>query len=99
MELLVLGGTAFLGRAIARTAVQRGHSVTCAARGTAPAPEGTAFVVVDRDEDAGLRPVSGRTWDAVVDVSRQPGQVRRAVRDLRTHHWVLISSTNVYARF
>jgi 2'-hydroxyisoflavone reductase len=35
----------------------------------------------------------------VVDVSRQPGQVRRAVRDLGTMHWVFISSGNVYADF
>jgi nucleoside-diphosphate-sugar epimerase len=35
----------------------------------------------------------------VIDVSRQPGQVGRAVRDLRTRHFVLISSGNVYADF
>lgn len=39
-------------------------------------------------------PVSGG-----VDVIRQPGQARRAVRELTARHWVLMSSGNVYARF
>jgi nucleoside-diphosphate-sugar epimerase len=99
MEILLLGGTAFLGRAVAQSAMKRGHDLTCAARGTRPAPEGTSFVRLDRDEDDGLEPVSGRRWDAVIDVARQPGQARRAVRDLDTKHWVFISSANVYARF
>lgn len=35
----------------------------------------------------------------MIDVSRHPVQVRRAVRDLQTHHWVFVSSLNVYASF
>lgn len=99
MDLLVLGGTAWLGRAIAQSAQHAGFDVTCAARGTGPAPEGVEMVRIDRDDDDGLQPLLSRHWDAVVDVSRHPGQVRRAVRDLTTDHWVYISSGNVYARF
>ena len=99
MELLILGGTAFLGRCVASAAVARGHTVTCLARGTSAAPSGTTLIAADRDEDHGLTPVAGRQWDVVIDVSRQPGQVRRAVRDLRASHWVLVSSGNVYADF
>lgn len=99
MELLVLGGTAFLGREIARTALARGHRVTCAARGSSTPPEGAAFVRVDRDEEDGLAPLAGRRWDGVIDVARQPGHVRRAVRDLEADHRVLVSSGNAYADF
>lgn len=99
MHLLILGGTAFLGRATAVEALGRGHDVTCLARGTAPPPRGVTFVEVDRDDDDGLAAVAGRRWDAVIDVSRQPGQVRRAVRDLDTGHWVFVSTGNVYAGF
>ncbi|MCV2393296.1 NAD-dependent epimerase/dehydratase family protein [Actinotalea sp. M2MS4P-6] len=97
MEILVLGGTVFLGREIAQVALRRGHSVTCLARGTAPAPDGARFVPGDRDQDAGLAGVTNRTWDAVIDVSRHPGQVRRAVRDLTTGRWVFVSTASVYA--
>ena len=99
MRLLVLGGTAFLGRTVVRHARAVGWDVTCLARGSAPVPDGARLVPADRDTDDALAPVAGEEWDAVVDVSRQPGQVRRAVRDLRTAHWVFVSTANVYARF
>ena len=97
--MLLLGGTAMLGRAIAVAAVERGHAVTCLTRGSTPAPAGTTSISADRDDQNGLAPVAGRHWDAVIDVARQPGHVRRAVRDLNTSHWVVISSGNVYADF
>ena len=97
MKMLLLGGTAFLGRAIAVEALARGVEVTCLARGTSAPPEGVTFVRADRDEDDALAPVATQRWDAVIDVSRQPGQVRRAVRDLSTDHAVFISTTSVYA--
>jgi nucleoside-diphosphate-sugar epimerase len=96
VDLLVLGGTAFLGRAIAAEAVARGHEVTCLARGSNPVAEGVTFVRADRDEPGGLAAVAGRRWDSAVDVSRQPGQVRRAVAQLVTGHWVFVSTANVY---
>lgn len=99
MRLLILGGTAFLGQALASQAVQRGTDVTCAARGSAPVPEGARLVTVDRDVDDALATLAGHDWDAIIDLTRQPGHARRAVRDLHAGHWVLISSGNVYARF
>jgi nucleoside-diphosphate-sugar epimerase len=99
MRLLVLGGTAFLGRSVVRHALNAGWEVTCLARGSAPVPEGAALVTADRDVEDALAPVAEEEWDAVVDVTRQPGHVRRAVRDVRTRHWVFVSTANVYARF
>lgn len=99
MEILVLGGTAFLSRAVAEQARDRGHSVACLARGTKPVPDGVAFVAGDRDRDDALAPVAEHRWDAVVDIATQPGRVRRAVRDLTTDHWVYVSSANAYRSF
>lgn len=98
MDLLVLGGTAFLGFETATQAVARGWRVTCAARGlSGPVPEGAELVRVDRDAQDGLAPLRDRRFDAVIDVGRQPGQVRRAVRDVDAAHRVLVSTINVYA--
>lgn len=91
-----------LGRAVATEAVARGHDVTCLARGEAgEVPDGVRWVRADRDRADGLTEVTGAGagWDAVVDVSRQPGQVRRAVAALEpvARHFVFVSTGNVYA--
>src|SRR5204863_6008640 len=73
MRVLILGGTAFLGRAVARAAAAAGHDVTCAARGEAgPLADGVRFIKVDRADPAGLAPLDGERFDAVVDVARDP---------------------------
>jgi hypothetical protein len=100
MRLLVLGGTAWLGGYIATTALQRGHQVTCLARGSSgSAPNGAVFVRADRNQPNAYDAVIRDQWDGIVDVSRQPGQVRGATAALadRSKSFVFISSGNVYA--
>ncbi|MDR5698650.1 NAD-dependent epimerase/dehydratase family protein [Agromyces aerolatus] len=101
MELLILGGTAWLGRALAADAVRRGHRVICLARGEAgDVADGAELVVADRSRADAYDAVAGRHWDAVVDVTRHPGFARRAAAALagRAAHWTFVSSGNVYAR-
>jgi nucleoside-diphosphate-sugar epimerase len=100
MRILVLGGSQFLGRAIASHACAGGHDVTCAARGLAgPIAAGARFVRIDRDVANGLAPLADETFDAVVDVARHPGPVRRAVAALKRPgvHWTFVSTISVYA--
>jgi 2'-hydroxyisoflavone reductase len=100
MRLLILGGTQFLGRAIATYACAAGYAVTCAARGISGAvPTGARLVRIDRDAADGLAPLASESFDAIVDVSRHPGQVRRAIAALRdrTAHWTFVSTGSVYA--
>ena len=100
MKLLVLGGTAWLGREVAAHAVAQGHDVTALARGTSGAvPDGVDLVRADRDAPGAYDDVADREWDAVVDLTRQPSHVRGALAALaeRTASWVFVSSVSVYA--
>ena len=100
MRILVLGGTVFLGRAVARCAVGAGHDVTCAARGVSGGhPDGARLVRVDRDRPEGLSALAGERFDAVVDVARRPSHVRQALTELgdRVGHWTFVSTISVYA--
>ena len=102
MRLLVLGGTAFLGRALVAAALERGHEVTLFNRGrTNPElfPEAERLRG-DRNED--LSALEGREWDAVVDVATfLPRAVRLATEALRDRvdRYVFVSSISAYADF
>lgn len=97
MHLVVLGGTAFLSRAVAVDALARGHRVTCVARGVSgDVPDGAELLRWDRDEPA-LPALDALAPDAVVDVAKLPSHVRRALGAFPDAHWVLVSTVSVYA--
>lgn len=100
MEILVLGGTAFVGRAIVDDLITRGHTPTLFARGvTNPA----VFPDLQRrvgDRDTGdYTSLATGEWDAVIDVSayvpRHVDQAMTAVGD-RGSRYLLISTVSVY---
>ncbi len=68
MRILVVGGTSFVGRAIAWSAWHHGHGVTVLTRGRTPSdlPEAVEHLVGARDGD--LSALAGRDFDATIDV-------------------------------
>jgi 2'-hydroxyisoflavone reductase len=100
MRILVIGGTAFVGRHFTRAAVDAGHDVTLFHRGktgTGLFPQAT-HLSGDRDEDLSALAEGG--WDATVDVCAYfPRQVRAIAAALgaRGGRYVFISSVSAYS--
>jgi len=100
MRLLILGGTRFLGPALADAALARGHSVSIFHRGEHPLegrPE-VERVLGDRSRD--LSALRGRDFDAAVDTCGfVPSEVSLSASALadRAGLYVFVSSVSVYA--
>jgi 2'-hydroxyisoflavone reductase len=97
----VLGGTKFLGRAIAGDALARGHELTLFTRGTTNPDLFPEAERIRGDRKRDLAAIEGRTWDAVIDTSGYaPADVRASAELLRdSGRYVFVSSVSVYADF
>ena len=102
MNILILGGTAFLGPHIVEYAISKGHKLTLFNRGkTNPGmfPD-VEKLIGDRDGD--LKALEGKKWDAAIDTC---GYYPRVVKDSAellakaVNQYVFISSVSVYADF
>ena len=102
MNMLIIGGTRFLGRHLVDSALARGHSVTLFNRGKSN-PDVFPQVETslgDREQD--IQKLSGRNWEAVIDTC---GYVPRIVRlsatglERSVGRYIFISSISAFANF
>ena len=100
MQLLVLGGTKFLGRHVVDAALARGDDVTIFTRGQTNPDLFPEVEHLTGDRDGGLDALAGRSWGAVVDTSGYvPRIVRKSAELLRdaVGRYVFVSTISVYA--
>ncbi|MGH7741015.1 MAG: NAD-dependent epimerase/dehydratase family protein, partial [Candidatus Eiseniibacteriota bacterium] len=100
MDILILGGTRFLGRALAEAALERGDRVTLFHRGQSGAELLLRAEHIQGDREHDLGRLDGRRWDAVFDTCGFfPRMVTASARALagRVPHYTFISSISVYA--
>jgi 2'-hydroxyisoflavone reductase len=100
MDVLVIGGSVFLGRAVVAEALALGADVTVFNRGVSgAAPVGAAQVVGDRTSPADLAQLEGRRFDLVVDTCGfVPVDVARSAEVLAPAcgHYAFVSSINAF---
>lgn len=102
LDILILGGTGFIGPHLVAYAMQRGHKITLFNRGrtnTHLFPDAEKLVG-DRNND--LAALQGRRWDAVIDNSGYtPQQVRLSVDLLKDNcdQYLFTSTRSVYHDF
>lgn len=103
MRILILGGGAFVGRAITQAATERGHEVTTFTRSTLPpgANEGLIETVFgDRTDPRAFDFAKSRHWDAIFDTwSGAPFVMQQNLQALRDHasYYSYVSSCSVYS--
>jgi 2'-hydroxyisoflavone reductase len=100
MDLLIIGGTQFVGRHLMEVALAGGHRVTLFNRGRTMAalPPGVEYRQGDRRGD--LTALQTGQWDAVIDTCGYlPGEVRAMARALagRIGCYAFVSSVSAYA--
>ncbi len=102
LNVLILGGTGFIGPHMVREALRRGHSVTLFNRGRTNNALFPDLETIKGDRGGDLDGLKGRRWDVVIDNS---GYVPRHVENSASlladsaEHYLFISTISVYATF
>ena len=99
MNLLIIGGGAFLGAATLDAALAGGHRVTVFNRGRARSDWPASAEVLTGDRAHELAAFEGRHWDAVIDTCGYvPADVRASAQALRgSGRYLFVSSVSAYA--
>ena len=99
MDLLILGGTGFLGRHLVEAALGEGHRVTLFNRGLSGPGLFPEVETVRGDREVDLSALRGRRWDAAIDTCGYVPRVVRASAGLladAVDHYTFVSSISVY---
>ena len=102
MDVLIIGGTRFVGRALAWRLIARGDRVALLNRGNHADPFGDRVerIVADRTTADFARALQGRRFDAAVDFAAYTAEdalgAIEALGGGRVGHYVLISTGQVY---
>ena len=100
MDILILGGTGFIGPHMVREALRRGHTVSLFNRGKSNDTLFPDLKLYTGDRDGGLDVLKGNKWDAVVDnsgyVPRHVEDSARALKDVSAQY-LYVSTIAAYA--
>lgn len=99
MNILILGGLAFLGRHLVERGLERGDRITVFTRGQHNPDAYPQIEQLRGERDGNLSALAGRRWDVAIDTS---GYVPRVVLDSArmladaVDHYTFVSTVSVY---
>jgi 2'-hydroxyisoflavone reductase len=99
VNILIIGGTAFLGRHLVDAALLKGHTVTLFNRGKTNPNIFTQIEKLIGDRNKDLSILKERKWDVVIDTCGFfPSQVRKSSLALKdsVNRYIFISTMSVY---
>ena len=99
MNLLIIGGTTFLGPALVAEALASGHRVTLFNRGFSSRETIAGVEQITGNRETDLQRLGGRSWDAAIDTCGYlPRFVKLSAEALRgsVGHYTFISTLSVY---
>jgi 2'-hydroxyisoflavone reductase len=99
MNVLIIGGSVFVGRHVTDALLAGGHSVTHFNRGQTETAPRNDVETIQGDRMHDLERLNGRTWDAVVDTCAYvPAAAELSTRALNssTGRYLMISTVSVY---
>lgn len=99
MDILIIGGTKFLGRALVDAAIEKGHKLTLFNRGQTNPDLYPEIEQIRGDRDGEISNLGDRKWDVVIDnCGYVPRVVNQSVEFLKdkAKAYVFISSISVY---
>jgi len=99
LQILILGGTRFLGRHLVEAALAQGHEVTLFHRGQTNPDVFPQLEHIRGDRTRDLAPLRARRWDIVLDTcGYTPRAVHEGAQQLAdaTEHYTFISTISVY---
>ncbi|OUR97371.1 hypothetical protein A9Q84_13685 [Halobacteriovorax marinus] len=100
-EILIFGGTQYVGKALINLLHAKGYDITIATRGSFPIPlgENVKHVKLDRYDVSTFPESVDREWDLVIDQLSLFGEDAKIVADFfkrKAKHFIVISSSAVY---
>jgi len=102
LNILIIGGTRFLGRHLVDAALAGGHNLTLFNRGKTDASLYPQLETITGDRETDLEKLAGRRWDVVIDTCGYfPRVVNISAQALKdsARLYVFISSISVYSDF
>ena len=101
-NILVIGGSYFLGKAFVKLAISSGHDVTVFNRGNRPLNNSKIKELYgDRHDPDAMKPLAGQQFDAVVDFcGYEKNDILTVFQQLKSQmkQYVFISTCDVYER-